>query len=87
MKNNRRALSAHAVVLTILTFAISASAQMVGGYKPIAVDDWVTSVGTYAVGTVSVETKKNIELLEVVKAERQIVQGSNYRLCMQVALA
>jgi hypothetical protein len=78
---------AHAVIVTILTLAASASSQMVGGYKPIAVNDWVTSVGTYALGKVSAETKKNIELLEVVKAERQVVQGSNYRLCMQVALA
>lgn len=77
-------LSAFAVI-----FAVSSAsfAQIkVGGYKVVKVDDAAAvAAADFAVEAQTDKTGMDIELGEIVKAERQIVQGSNYRLCMMVS--
>jgi cystatin-C len=61
-------------------------AQIVGGYKPAAVDDeGVVAAANFAVSKEE-ETTEGIDLDAVLKAERQIVAGTNYRLCLRVKL-
>lgn len=69
----------------MVMFAVSANAQMVGGYKSIASDDaGAQAAAEFAVDAQSTKSGKTIELDWISKAERQVVQGSNYRLCMKV---
>ncbi len=76
-------LSAFAV---ILMFASASFAQMVGGYKVISKSDAAAvAAADFAIETQSEKSEKSYELTDLVKAERQVVQGSNYRLCMEVS--
>ncbi len=77
-------LAAFAVVLT---FAAASSAQIiVGGYKVVAkTDAGAVTAANFAVKAQSEKTDREYELEDIVKAERQVVQGSNYRLCMEVS--
>ncbi|MBK7391859.1 MAG: hypothetical protein IPI64_00995 [Chloracidobacterium sp.] len=66
-------------------FALTANAQKVGGYKEIAKDDaGAQAAAAFAVSSQAEKTSRSIELVLVHKAERQIVAGSNYRLCLKV---
>ena len=66
-------------------FAVTANAQKVGGYKDIAADDaGARAAAEFAVGTEAAKTSRAIELVSVHKAERQVVAGSNYRLCLKI---
>ena len=77
--------SALGLALLITIFTFSASAQRVGGYKPVAESDAMANeAADFAVTSRSEKTDTSIELLSVHKAERQTVQGANYRLCLQV---
>jgi len=81
--NSGLLLSALALVMT---FAMASFAQMVGGYKAIATDDEnAISAAEFAVDAQSEKANKEYQLGEIVKAERQVVQGSNYRLCMEIS--
>ena len=79
------------LVMTAILFAsvIAVSAQrppMVGGYKAVAnTDAGAVAAANFAVETQSEKTGSEYSLEELVKAERQVVQGSNYRLCMEVS--
>lgn len=76
-------LSAFAV---ILTFASASFAQMVGGYKVISKSDAAAvAAADFAIEAQSEKSEKSYELTDLVKAERQVVQGSNYRLCLEVS--
>lgn len=76
-------ISALAVVFT---FASAGFAQMVGGYKVVAkTDAGAVAAANFAVEAQSEKTGSEISLEDIVKAERQVVQGSNYRLCMEVS--
>ena len=56
-----------------------------GGYKDISnSDEAVQTAAEFAVSTQAERTGKEMSLVEVVKAERQVVAGSNYRMCLQV---
>ena len=58
---------------------------MVGGYKPVAADDaQVTAAARFAVAAQGKKENHAIKLLAVETAERQTVQGANYRLCLKV---
>ena len=75
-------LSAFAVMFA---FASASFAQRVGGYKVVAVTDaGAVAAADFALDAQFQKTDVEFELGEIVKAERQIVQGSNYRLCMEV---
>lgn len=87
MKSDKSyAILAFAFVV-VLTFASASFAQIkVGGYKAVSVEDaTVVAAADFAVAAQTDKTEVEIELGEIVKAERQVVQGSNYRLCMLVS--
>jgi hypothetical protein len=80
MKN--KALSA---VVCIIALALAASAQKVGGYQEIPkADASAQAAAIFAVSTKAEELKKTIELTSVLKAERQVVAGTNFRLCLKI---
>ncbi len=71
-------------VFMILT-AATASAQKVGGYKEVSASDVaVQTAAAWAVSTKAESSGKEMSLAEVLSAERQVVAGSNYRICMKV---
>lgn len=70
----------------VFTFASASYAQMVGGYKVVAkTDAGAVAAANFAVEAQSEKTGSEISLEDIVKAERQVVQGSNYRLCMEIS--
>lgn len=76
-------ISALAVVFT---FASAGFAQMVGGYKVVSkTDAGAVAAANFAVEAQSEKTGSEFLLEEIIKAERQVVQGSNYRLCLEVS--
>ena len=74
-----------AAFAALFVLSFTASAQRVGGYKPVAATDAMANeAANFAVSARSDKSGKAIELLSVHTAERQTVQGANFRLCMQV---
>jgi len=74
--------AAFAVVFACVT---AASAQKVGGYKSVAVDDaGGVAAAEFAVADHSEKNEVSLEVVSIQKAERQIVAGTNYRLCIEV---
>ena len=60
---------------------------MVGGYKAVSVKDaGVVGAANFAVSNYSEKNETSLEIVRIHKAERQIVQGSNYRLCVEVKI-
>jgi hypothetical protein len=60
---------------------------MVGGYKPISTDD--AGVVEAAENALSQQAEKegvSLTLVSVERAEVQVVAGTNYRLCLKVAV-
>jgi hypothetical protein len=58
---------------------------IVGGYKEVAMDaPEVTSVAAFAVAARGRKEHHTIKLISVETAERQVVAGMNYRLCLKV---
>lgn len=81
-KNGALLLSAFALVLT---FTSASFAQMVGGYKVVAkTDAAAVAAADFAVEAQTEKSGTEYTLEDIVKAERQVVQGSNYRLCLEV---
>ena len=72
--------------LAVFFACVSAvSAQKVGGYKDAAIDDaGVVAAAEFAVSDHSEKNEVSLEIVRIVKAERQIVAGTNYRLCVEV---
>ena len=59
----------------------------VGGFKPVATTDArVMEAARNAVAAAAKKEEMNIRLLSVVAAEQQVVQGMNYRLCLEVEI-
>lgn len=74
-----------AVIAMVFVFASDGFGQMTGGYKVIASDDAAAQVAAeFAVTTQSEKSGKEMSLVEIVKAERQVVAGSNFRMCLRV---
>jgi Aspartic acid proteinase inhibitor len=85
MNRNLKMVVALAALAIMVGAANAASAQMVGGYKTVeATDEYARAAAEWAVREKGEKTKTGIELLSLVKAERQTVQGANYRLCMKI---
>ncbi len=81
----KKAFFIFAAAAALFITATAASAQRVGGYKQIAVSDAAAAeAADFAVSAQSEKAGKSIELISIFKAERQIVAGSNYRLCLKV---
>jgi hypothetical protein len=73
----------------IFSFANVASAQIkTGGYKKVAVSDaGVVAAANFAVTAQGEKQEATIEVASIEKAERQIVAGTNYKLCLEVNIA
>lgn len=58
---------------------------MVGGFKAASVKDAkVVEAADFAISQVVEKSEMGVELVSIEKAEYQVVQGMNYRLCMQI---
>ncbi|MEQ1604385.1 MAG: cystatin domain-containing protein [Pyrinomonadaceae bacterium] len=70
-------------------FVSQANAQkstVLGGYKEIAkADATAKKAALFAVSAEAKRSEKEIEFISVIKAERQAVAGSNYRMCLKVS--
>ena len=86
MKIKQRNTFATAVFFIALTCAVSAFGQVkTGGYKPVSVEDaGVQEAAYFAVETKAADFEQEITLENILKAERQTVAGTNYRLCLQI---
>ncbi|MBK9437062.1 MAG: hypothetical protein IPN51_03580, partial [Chloracidobacterium sp.] len=49
-------------------------------------DAGAVAAADFAIEAQSEKTEKEYTLEDIVKAERQVVQGSNYRLCLKVSV-
>ena len=88
-KSFRPALVVLALGVVFGSVAVSAGARRqgpsVGGYKAIAADAAeVVSAAKFAAAAQARKKNMEIKLLAVEAAERQTVQGANYRLCLKV---
>ena len=83
---NRRLFSMALSVGIFMTLAVAAaSAQKVGGYKEVSASDAaVQAAAEFAVNAQAEKSEKEMSLVDVIKAERQVVAGSNYRMCLKV---
>jgi Aspartic acid proteinase inhibitor len=60
---------------------------IVGGYKKIATNaPEVVSAAQFAVTEVSRKSGNGVKLISIEAAESQLVQGMNYRLCLQTEI-
>jgi hypothetical protein len=85
MKNKLQITLMCAVFAVFFACVTAVSAQKVGGYKEVAIDDAaVVAAAEFAVGDHSEKNEVSLEIVSIQKAERQVVQGANYRLCIQV---
>lgn len=84
MKNLLQITFLFAVVLGF--GALTASAQNVGGgYKSVdKTEAGVVAAAEFAVGEQAERSETTVTLVEVKTAERQVVAGTNYRLCLQI---
>jgi len=92
MKKNLRMMIILAALGVIFSCAVTGFAQkkplMLGGYKVVSVtDEGVVAAADFAVSDQGEKQEATIEVGSIVKAERQSVQGTNYRLCLQVNIA
>lgn len=85
---NSRTTNVFIAALVALFFVGSAIAQqrpILGGYKPEKVDNaQVKDAADFAVTAENKRSEKEIELISIVKAEYQMVQGKNIRMCLKV---
>src|SRR5438128_814917 len=57
-----------------------------GSYKSVPISDaGVKAAADYAVETKAAELEQELNLEGVITAEKQIVAGTNYRLCLQIS--
>ena len=70
----------------LLSLATIINAQVLGGYKAIASDDAEAAEAADFAVSKRAEEQEGLSLSSVEKAERQSVQGTNFRLCLQVEL-
>jgi hypothetical protein len=85
MKAGLRGASLFFAFATVLAFASSGMAQRVGGYKEISkTDAGALAAARFAVSAQAEKKSATIELVAVEHAERQVVAGTNYRLCLTI---
>jgi hypothetical protein len=87
MRKSLRLVSALvAFVVVCVCVCAGAAKQRVGGYKEVATDDpEVVAAAKFAVGAEGEKQNATIKLVSVEHAERQVVAGMNYRLCLKVS--
>lgn len=88
MKKNLQIMMMFAALAVFFGCATSISAQMVGGFKAAPVDDaGVVAAADFAVMNYTEKNEVSLEIVSIQKAERQVVQGMNYRICVEVKAA
>lgn len=88
MKKNLQITIMLAVLGVFFACATTSFAQMVGGYKSAPVDDEaVVAAADFAVSDHSEKNEVSLIVVNILKAERQVVQGTNYRMCIEVKVA
>jgi len=63
----------------------TAQPALAGGYSPAEIDSEVCKVADFSVKTQAKATGRPLRLVKILKAERQVVAGLNYRLEIEVA--
>ena len=88
MKRNLQMLMMFAAFGIFFGCATTSFAQMTGGYKAASVDDdAVVAAADFAVSDHSEKNEVSLLVVSILKAERQTVQGANYRMCIEVKVA
>ena len=82
------------LILTALILAVASisfaqtNTPVVGGYKAVSVKDaGVVAAAEFAVSDHSEKNEVSLEIVAIQKAERQVVGGVNYRICVEVKVA
>ncbi len=71
--------------LFVLAEAVSAQRPKLGGYRSADVSAAdVQAAAEFAVTAQAEKTEKEMTLVDVLVAEKQVVAGTNYRLCLKV---
>ena len=88
MKRSLNVVSALVVLSVVFGCVIAGLAQtrpIVGGYKVVSTDDpGVVAAAEFAVSTEAEKQESTISLVSIDHAERQVVAGTKYRLCLTV---
>ncbi|MEO7539834.1 MAG: cystatin domain-containing protein [Pyrinomonadaceae bacterium] len=85
MKNYLRPTLVISVMAIVVMLVSTAFAQRVGGYKEVSTTETaVTAAARFAVKAQAAKQDATIELVDVAHAERQIVAGTNYRMCLVI---
>ena len=76
------------IISNAAVYTLNQVAPLLGGYRSLDPDDVdARSAAEYAVSEQKSRTGTDIVLRRIVRAERQVVAGVNYRLCLEVAMA
>lgn len=76
---------ATAVVFVLAANVSAQRSTVLGGYKAAKTTDAdVKAAGGFAVTKRAEAEEKEMELTSILKAEKQVVAGTNYRLCLKV---
>lgn len=84
IKNMKIAVALAALTIITGTAAAVVAQPKVGGYKVIEkTDAGAKGAAAFAIGDKNANSYSSFQLKEILKAERQIVAGSNYKLCLK----
>jgi Aspartic acid proteinase inhibitor len=90
MKNSSRVVTLLVALSLAFSFAIVGLAQnrpSLGGYKSAPTDDAeVVEAAEHALSERGEKEGVSLKLVSVERAERQVVAGTNFRLCLKVAI-
>lgn len=90
MKKNLQLMMMFAAFVVFFAGGATSFAQqppMVGGYKAVSVNDaGVVAAAKFAVSEHSKNNEVSLKIVSIQKAERQVVQGMNYRICVEVGV-
>jgi len=82
----------HVLALTLVSTALATDntakanhPPIAGGYSPAEINSEVGKVAEFAVKAQAKATGKPLQLVKILKADRQVVAGLNYRLEIEVA--
>jgi hypothetical protein len=80
-------LVALSVVFSSVVVGLGQTRPILGGYKTVSTDDAeVQAAAEFAVSERAEKENVSLKLISIEKAERQVVQGVNFRLCLKVGI-
>jgi hypothetical protein len=90
MKKSLRAatvLVAISIALSCVVIGLAQTRPIVGGYKTVSTDDpEVRAAAEFAVSERAEKENVSLKLVSIERAERQVVAGMNFKLCLKVAI-